>query len=470
MRSFPRAASGYLAASATCLATLAHRLEVWAARRTILVAMLIGIGSATAAWLRIPPLARDTLWAEDGRTFLQAALNQGPFLSLFDPYAGYLHTIPRIISSLIVQFVAVPQYAYAMTAATCIVAGFAAGVVYLCSQSVVPWVPARVLLAAVTVLAPLEPREVLGNAANLHSIMFWMLLWMLFYRPKSRHGSLALGIIALLAALTEIQSMFLLPLLLVGLRDRRRWPLRAGFVLGVSIQLAVTLLWPRGWSTNPAVGLPSILYGFLINSVAPLWLPQSSIGPALVAGGPLLTMVLALPVVAAAIFGVRRGTTVQRVAISALAAAAMVVYAASVLDNPNAFYDYASFTRAELQSVWLARYGVVPSMMLIALVVVALSTGLSTGVRPRPAKPLSSGPAVRFPPGWRVATLAAVALLLLVQFVPQSTRRSGGPAWQPQIDSVADTCQGSRDSLVEQLNETIGWKVSIRCGVLEQYG
>ena len=444
--------------------TTARRLHIWATRHPLLVSVLVGAASAIAAWLRIPPLARDTLWAEDGRAFLQGALNQGPFLSLFDPYAGYLHTIPRIISSLIVQFVQVPQYAYAMTAATCIVAGFAAGVVYVCSSAVVHQVPARVLLASITVLAPLEPREVLGNAANLHSIMFWMLLWMLLYRPKSRHGSLALGIIALLAALTEIQALFLLPILLLGWRDRARWPLRAGYLLGLAAQVVVTVLWPRGWSTNPAVGLPSILYGYLINSVTPLWLPQSSIGPALVAGGPVLTVALALPLVAAGIFGYRRGTAVQRIAIAFLAAGSLLVYAASVLDNPNAFYDYAVFSRAELQSVWLARYGVVPSMMLLAMLVIAFSVRGRQHVR---MTRLSPDTLVRH---WRFAALSVVLLLMLAQFVPQGTRRSGGPAWQPQIDQVAEGCQIGPDGRIAQVNETLGWTVAIRCGMLEELG
>ena len=440
------------------------RLEGLAARHSVLSPMLVGAVFSIAAWLRIPSIARDTLWAEDGRDFLQTAMNQGPMSSLFRPYAGYLHTIPRIASSLIVQFVPVPQYAYAMTAASCIAAGCAAGVVYVCAQPVVHWVPARIVLAGITVLAPLEPREVLGNATNLHSILLWMLFWMLLFRPKNRTGSITFGVVALLAALTEIQSVFLLPLLLYKLRDRRRWPLRAGFVVGVAAQLVVTVIWPRGANRNPAVGLPSIAYGYLINSVVPLWLPQKLIGPALAAGGITLAILLALPLLAAAIFAFVRGSTIQRVAVSGLIVGSVVVYSASVMENPQRFYDYALYTHAQLETVWLARYGVVPSMMLSALFVVAFSTRGRTGAA---RLPNSSRVTRRIAP--RAAVLGAVMALLLIQFVPQATRRSDGPAWLPQVDASAKACATQPDSRRDQLRETIGWKVTIDCGVLEQY-
>lgn len=45
----------------------------------------------------------DFLWAEDGAIFLNDALKDG-YRSLLHPYAGYLHTIPRIASILVTDF------------------------------------------------------------------------------------------------------------------------------------------------------------------------------------------------------------------------------------------------------------------------------------------------------------------------------------------------------------------------------
>jgi hypothetical protein len=269
---------------------------------------MVAVVSAVAAWFRIPPVARDTLWAEDGRNFIQSALNQGPVFSLFDPYAGYLHTLPRIIASLTVVLTPVTMYAYAITAGACIATGGAAAVVFVCSRDAVAWMPGRFAIAALTVLAPLEPREVLGTAANLHSIMLWMMFWMLLYRPRSRTGSILLGVAALLAAATEIQCLFLLPLLLWGLRDRRRWPLRTGLLLGLAAQVLTTVVWPRAQPGNSPVGVGSILYGYLINSLVPIWIPQKSVGPAMVAGGAPLAVALTVPIIVAAATAFRHGT------------------------------------------------------------------------------------------------------------------------------------------------------------------
>ncbi len=250
-----------------------------------IVVALIAIACSAVAWLRIPAVARNTLWAEDGRNFLQDAVNHGPLASLSIPYAGYLHTIPRLIAGFAVAFVPVPQWADAMTAGSCVVAGILAAVVFVCTRDVVPWLPGRILIAGLTVLAPLAPREVLGNAANIHSLVLWTVFWMLLYTPRTRAGSITLSVVALLGAATEIQCLLLVPLALIRWREPLRRPIFTGLGVGLSLQLFVTLFWPRGQSGHPQVEPLSIAYGYLINAVMPLVMPQNSIGPALVGTG-----------------------------------------------------------------------------------------------------------------------------------------------------------------------------------------
>ena len=132
----------------------------------------------------------------------------------------------------------------------------------------------------------------------------------------------------------------------------------------------------------------------------------------------------------------------------------MVFFTVDITTNPDSFYDYASFTPSQLLGVWLTRYGVVPSMMLIALVPIAASIAVE---RRRPA--LATNPADLGHPGARarsghhaaarmtaVASCAVIAVLLLAQVGPQMTRRSGGPesgggytSWT-QARSWADRC------------------------------
>ncbi|MEO6941711.1 MAG: hypothetical protein ABI124_01705 [Terrimesophilobacter sp.] len=420
-------------------------------------------GAATlAAWVRLPPLTRDTLWAEDGRNFLQGALNLGPLNSLVVPYGGYLHTLPRIVASLTVSLVPVQYYALAMTAGACILAGVMASIVFVCSADVVSWMPARIIVAMLTVLAPLAPREVLGNEANLHSLVLWTLFWVLLYRPRTRGARIWLGVFALLGSLTEIQAVLLLPLLLWRWRDRARWWPRAGLLLGVAAQVLVTVLWPRGASGNPPLGAASITYGFFINSVVPLWIPQMSIGPAVLWGGIALCLVLFLPFVAAIVVSVRFGSSTQRVAAIGLFAGAISVYSCSVMENPQKFYDYARLSPHALDQLWLVRYGVVPSMLLCALAVLAIAIVVSRIQSDKPA------PSIRMFAAY--AAVALVVVTLLVQFVPQDTRRSSGPAWQPQIIALRGVCSTLPGSSTVHVDETIGWHVTVPCALIQRPG
>ncbi len=447
------------------------RLAPWALRNSRQIVVFIGLSAAFAAWLRLPAVARDTLWAEDGRNFLQDAMRYGPIDSLVIPYAGYLHTVPRLIAAATVQFAPVVDYAQWMTALSCLAAGVIAAVVYVTSVDIVRSAPLRLLLSGITVLAPLAPREVLGNAANLHSLMFWGLFWMLLYRPRSRRGSVALGILALFGALTEIQSVFLLPVMLWRPRDRRRWPLRLGYLIGTLAQIIVTLVWPRSPNTTAPAGIASTLYGYLINAVMPIWLPPSAIGPALLAGGAALGIALLVPFAAAAVVAVVRGSRAQRLAVIGLAVGSVLIYSVSIALNPAPFYDYSTMSAHDLGTPWLVRYGVVPSMMLLAIPLVALATvRRRTGgcaappqiaVRPAEPRPVPSPLIVSIAGRFTVGGL--VLLLMLTQFVPQNTRRSGGPAWQPQMAAAQRYCQTQPERAVVRFSETINWHVDVAC-------
>lgn len=57
-----------------------------------------------------------------------------------------------------------------------------------------------------------------------------------------------------------------------------------------------------------------------------------------------------------------------------------------------------------------------------------------------------------------------------MQFVPQWTRRSSGPAWSPQVGARAEACEREPDATQHTFDETIGWKVTIDCAVLENVG
>lgn len=103
-----------------------------------------------------------------------------------------------------------------------------------------------------------------------------------------------------------------------------------------------------------------------------------------------LCLVLCLPFLAAFALCIWRGSTVQRVAALGVFSGAVIVYCASVFQSPRSFYDYATMSADDLNSPWLSRYGVVPSMMLCALI--PLGQGAVRGCEFRAAEPHPKAP------------------------------------------------------------------------------
>ncbi|GAA3893947.1 hypothetical protein GCM10022381_39490 [Leifsonia kafniensis] len=453
-------------------------------------AVTILIVGSLASWLRLSVAARDTLWAEDARDFLGDAVRDGPIAALFTPYAGYLHTVPRIIAGVTEQVAPVDAWAMAMAGASCVVVGGVAALVFICARDSVPWGPARVILASITVLIPHAPHEVLGNTANLHWYFLWLMPWLLLYRPRSRVGAWLLGCVTLLAALTEIQMVLFLPLLLWKWRDRRRLPVRILYLVGIGIQIATTLIAPRGASQGAPIGFVSLVDGYLINAVMTVWFSSApAIGHLLTTFGSLSGVVLLLPFFAAAAWGWWRGSPVQRVTILTLLLGSAVLYATAVEVSPGTFYDYASLPLSDRADPWLARYGVVPSMFLLALVPLAVGAsrrrhrsgvafravpGAAVGSTPTPATAQTPTPTPTPTRRRRRVIVSSVVLLallvlMLVQFSPRSTRRDDGPLWQPQVVAARTVCASEPPTHVVALAGAPAseWKVDLPCSRLD---
>ncbi len=423
-------------------------------RSTRVIAISILIVGSMAEWIRLPAVARGTLWAEDARRFLDNAAVVGPMRALAIPYAGYLHTVPRLIAGFSVQFVPVSAWAVAMSGASCVVAAGVAALVFVCSRDVVTSIVPRLLLAGITLLDPLSPHEVLGNTANLHWYFLWLSPWLLLYRPRSRLGAWALGLVALLASLTEIQTVFAMPLLAWRARDRRRWPVRIPFAVGVIAQVIVTITHPRGSGAHALIGLPSLFDGFLVNSVLPIVFPSSSaVGWTFTHGGPLIGIAILLIFAALACWGFLRTRGTARWFFVALPCASMGLYAAAVEATPAAFSDYAALSPTQWATPWIDRYGVVPSMLLLSMIPIALGFMSQTTRTARRARLLGS---------------VALVAVLLVQFIPSSTRRDSGPLWAPQVSRAALVCAGKPPATSIALAGAPGgtWLVHVECARL----
>ncbi|MBW0012061.1 hypothetical protein [Mycobacterium sp.] len=146
----------------------------------------------------VPRLRHPGFYAEDGQIFLAQAHNSGA-AAFWEPYAGYLHLIPRVIAAVLEPL--------PVTAAPVLYAAAALMVhVAMLSPALSPrldWIiPGQFLRSVLFALLCLMPPlwEVLGNVANLIFVGgITLLLLMLSDDPTSRVGRL--GELAAVAAL-----------------------------------------------------------------------------------------------------------------------------------------------------------------------------------------------------------------------------------------------------------------------------
>lgn len=140
------------------------RVETWTS--PAFLAWAIITAASTAYLLRgIRRFLHPGFWAEDGRNFFADAFNQG-IASIFEPYNGYLHFIPRLV--------ALPMSAAPLSAVPALFA-LSAAVMYLVMISPVlsdriAWlIPNKVARSIAYLLLCLLPvmNEVYGSTANL---------------------------------------------------------------------------------------------------------------------------------------------------------------------------------------------------------------------------------------------------------------------------------------------------------------
>ncbi|NNC13430.1 hypothetical protein HII28_16290 [Planctomonas sp. JC2975] len=442
---------------------LSVRMPVAAPHVRVLSAIGLGWLGMTIAWLRLPAAARDTFWAEDGRTFVEGALTHPLAAALVTPYDGYLHTLPRLMAAAVVALLPAGAYAIGITLASCAVAGAVVALIFLFTANIVPSPWWRAALALVTVAAPTLPREVLGNAANVHTLCLWLAMWLLVGRTDDvRLRWIGAGA-ALLAATTEVQTLLLLPLALLAARSTARRPIVLGIVAGATVQSFAMLVDPRRFNGNAPVSVASMLDGYLMNGSTTIWVPQSALGHALEAGWPLIGIASILPAVAAIAFVWHRGTGIQRAAVAAVPLAGIAVWTASLIANPQSFYDYASLSGASLERIWLTRYGIVPQLTLISVMIIGLSLAARI--------PVVDGRGIlrsRRPALIRVATVLVAGVVLVAgNLTPTVSRRAYGPQWEPQTVTASRSCAAAPDDAVRDLGETLGWTVQLTCDQLE---
>lgn len=426
------------------------------------LASIFGIVALTVlAWLRLPSSTAGTLWAEDGGIFLRQALDSNFVKGIFEPYEGYLHVVPRILSHIALRLGRIDDYAVIISLLSCLTVAVVGCAVYYLSSQLIPSVAPRLMLAIIPILLPVAPFEALGNTANLHWYMLWLVVWLLLYRPSRWLTSSGLAVAAFLAAATEIQAIVFLPVgLIAGWRDRKRIPPTAGLIVGLIMQVSTSVRFPR--SVSPDVvpwDIPSLVIGWLLQGVESTVQPSgAAVGPAWNAVGGWLLVIPALSALAVAVIGWRVGGVVRFGSLGFLMASGVFWAAAQILNNRK-FMNYAEMAPADWLHFGYLRYAVAPGMFFLGAVVILSEGSLR---RSRPEGRLWLGPML----------LGAVALILFANFFPTNTGRWDGPVWAEQVASARVSCESNpTEQTGTALVAPLGWeygKVPIPCSRLRQ--
>ncbi|QNI06764.1 hypothetical protein GAN17_11000 [Mycobacterium kubicae] len=205
-------------------------------------------------------LWRPGLFAEDGAIFLAQAHNQG-LAAIVQPYAGYLHVIPRLVAALLgtlpLTFAPVMYPAVALLLHLAMLTPALSGRL----EWIIPGKRLRALLFVLLCLM-LPMGEVYANVTNLIWIAgVCLLLLMLSDDPRARSARIAeLAAVAILA-LSGLMGMFMAPWFVW-----RWWRMRTGHSLAMlalttgaaSIQGVILLLSDRQTSGGSIFFLPQV--------------------------------------------------------------------------------------------------------------------------------------------------------------------------------------------------------------------
>lgn len=392
--------------------------------------VMLGLVATVVAFARIPSRLWDGLYAEDGRVFLMQWEYQARPGLVVTPYAGYIHLIPRVLTG-VVMLLPVTWWGVATTVLACMVVGGTAAGVWLAARSMELSRPLALAMASVPVLAPMAGVEALGNLANTHWYVMYLLIWICLAGARLRRPWVWAVVVAA-CCLTEVQSVLLLPLVaFVWWRRRFAWPLVAAWLIGTAGQLLAALTSHRERVPGHP-GIPSILVGYLSNNI------MGGLG---FSEGEATGVLTSVPhwVVALGCAGVLAGAlwavwpSPHRWTALAMAALSWVLWAACLWSNNSTDFGF---------DAKYVRWSTTSSMALLAFGIFALAA----------AKPIWSR--------WAVGLV--VLVLILRAFVAVLPARHGDTApWLTSLATARTACTTESAAVVPTWPD--GWQVWVPC-------
>ncbi len=406
-----------------------------------LLALLTVLGLLRLGW----SASLDTVWAEDGPVYLQAALTEGFFHALVTPYAGYLVVVPHLIAE-VATLVPLRYAPAAISIVSALFAALSGLAVWVASGGHVRDPYLRGGLALATVFAASAGQEVLDSAAYVPWYMLIGTFWLLFWRPRTLSGALAGGLFVLATGLSTPGVWFFAPvaaLRALAIRDARDGIVLGGFALGAAVQVPVVLGQEQGaplWTSHIWIAyLQRVLDGGILGQRlgGNLW---EQLGWVFLVA---LCLVLLVGLVIA--FARSRPSARWFAAVAIPTSVAMFfvsVYQRTVGDN--------IFWSAGSSGGTASRYVMVPALLLIGACVVFVDDA----VRERRGR------------GRTLAVAGTVAVLMLAvatSFDMRSWQDRGAVSWEGSLHAAADKCLAKHEEVAGIATTPYPFGVQIPC-------
>jgi hypothetical protein len=422
----------------------------------IVVAATLLRQTGTPKWL--------TVWAEDGHIFAQCDYDRSFVECLTRPYDGYLHVVPRLSAALVTAFDP-GGLPFGLALVSALVAGVC-GVLVARAVGEATRSQASGLLAGISLaLVWAAGREVSGNLANVHWIMFAASIAVLTCGWLGRRTG---GADLALLALTALTSPFAPLLLAFGLGGLAARAERARLALGVTAVALVPQLIAIATS-HRAPPARTADFGYMLQAFASHVLGEAWFGPHrsnLLVPALLFATIVAL--LAAAVFWRRRGLELV-VARSLIAGAICAIVAMPVV-------GVALFAVSVLAN---ADYG--DRYVYLAAVLTSCAVAIGSGVASTTARAAidAAGPG-RAPSGWArgaavwAPTMIVVAMGLgFVRSFPLATQASSGPNVVAEITAARPECASGAPVALVTISPSVSsptafvWSIAIPC---ERFG
>lgn len=393
-----------------------------------------------------------SLWAEDGPVFLRGALQHGFLDGVVQPYERYLVVVPRLIGAgaAALPLPDAPAGSAVLAALAVSVTGV---VVWVASAGQIANPYLRGALALATVLAPLGDIEAVADPTNVAWFLLFGAFWVLLWRPRSVAGAAVAAAFLLLAGLSSVGILLLIPVALLRLAAART---RAdGLVLGAfaAASLAQGLVQVLNSQPAPHAAWSSDVWPAYLQRVFGGVLGQSLSAHIWTTFGWPLVAALLLAATAAVAYAVPRVDGRVRWFLGAAIGTSLLLFVASA---------YGRGLGTEL--LWPAgdspqigaRYTIVPGLLLLSAALVLVDHAWRRSQRPALA------------PGV-LATLAALATVVATSFYVGNAAIRGTPTWSLGLAAAGRKCVTGHARAETIPISPPGWVVKLPCAKLARY-